>query len=556
MKKKICYSFLLFLIPLLFFGQEEKKQVLFTVNGEPVYTQDFKRMYLKNSDIIEGEMNIETYLELYIDYALKVAEAKALNLDESPSFKNEYQKYRNQLVEKYLTETAVTDALIKEAYKRMQTAVNASHILIQVPPNASPQDTLRFYNKTLALRKKIRQGTSFETVAKKYSDDPSAQKNGGNLGWFTVLKMVYPFETAAYETKVGEISMPVRTRFGYHLIKVNDKRPAKGKVTVAHIMLIEKKDDSTFSPKERIFEIYRELQEGASFEDLAKQFSDDKSSASNGGKLKPFAPGEMNAKKFEQMAFSLEKPNQISTPFESKFGWHIIKLLKKHPIGSLKEIRNQLETKIKNDSRARLINTSLVRNLREKYGVEKNKKALRFFQKNVSNDLAKGTWKMDPAQIPSKSLVKINDEGKTYLDFASYISKKQKRISGSRNKNVLIRSWLQEFIDNFVLEYHKANLEKVNPTFAAIATEYYNGLLLFDLMEQKIWNPAKKDSLGLQDYYEKHAENYDAETLQEIRGKVVNDYQKELEKSWMKELHKKYEVTIRRKNVENLKRKF
>ncbi|HET8809375.1 MAG TPA: peptidylprolyl isomerase [Flavobacteriaceae bacterium] len=556
MKMKKNIALLFFVAPFLFFAQTQK-QVIFTVDDEAFYVENFERMYLKNQDIIDekAQTDIDSYLDLYIDYILKVKAAKAENLDESVAFQKEFEKYRGQLANKYLSETNVTEALVQEAYQRMQTAVNASHILIRVSPNAAPEDTLKAYQKALELRKKIIAGGNFETFAKKYSEDPSAKKNGGNLGWFTVFKMVYPFETAAYETETGKVSMPVKTQFGYHLVKVNDKRPAKGKVSVAHIMLVENKSDSATNAKKRIFELYDQLQQGASFESLAEKFSDDKNSAKKGGQLAPFAPGTMNAEKFEKVAFSMKKPGWISEPFQTKFGWHIIKLIEKHPIGSLEETRNKIEEQIKNDSRARLISESLLENLRKKYNIDKNEEALNFFHQQVSDDILKGTWQLDSAKIPTKNIVEINNESKTYLDFANYISQRQ-LPSNSKNKKALIDNWYRDFTDRFVLDYHKKHLGDNNPEFAAIASEYYNGLLIFDLMEEKIWNAAKKDSLGLKKYFKKNKREYATKNLEDVRGKVVSDYQTYLEDKWMKNLHKKYKVEINHENLEKLKARF
>ncbi len=551
--------FVLFFLsaPLLFYGQQPK-EVLFTVDGDPVYTDTFKRMYSKNQDLIAGESAtpIADYLDLYIDYSLKIKEAKAQKLDEKASFLNEFNKYRAQLSQKYITENEVTAELVHEAYDRTKTAVNASHILITLKPNANPDDTLKAYNHVLEIRKEILAGKAFPDAAREYSEDPSVKKNGGSLGWFRAFKMVYPFENAVYNTKVGEISMPIRTQYGYHLIKVNDKRPAKGKVKVAHIMLFENGNDSVPDPHKLIFELYDKLQNGANFKTLAKKYSEDKNTAVNGGELNWFDPGDLNVENFGEVAFSLEKPGDFSIPFQTKFGWHIVELIEKQPVGSFEENEAELEKKIKNDARAHLISDSMFQEIREKYKVEKNQNALNFFHSIVTDSILKGSWKLDTSAIPQKTSIQIGKESKTYTDFANYIVRRQKTPIPASDKNKLLDEWYNDFVNNSVLDYHRAHLEESNPEFAMIAKEYYNGLLLFDLMEKKIWGPAKKDSLALKKYFEKHRKKYGTKNLEDVHGLVQNDYQKYLEAILMKNLHKKFDVKINEKNLEQVKRYF
>ncbi|HET8839189.1 MAG TPA: peptidylprolyl isomerase [Flavobacteriaceae bacterium] len=557
MKLKNLFTLFFLSISFSFFGQTQK-EVLFTVDGDPVYVETFKRMYLKNQDLIEGKSktNLEDYLDLYIDYNLKIKEAKAQKLNEKASFLNEFNKYRAQLSQKYITESEVTEELVREAYDRLKTAVNASHILIAVNPNASPEDTLKAYNRVLEIRKEILNGKPFSKAAGEYSDDTSAQKNGGDLGWFRVFKMVYPFETAAYNTKIGEISMPIRTQFGYHLIKVNDKRPALGKVKVAHIMLFENGSDSVPEPEKLIFDLYNQLKNGADFTSLAKKYSEDKNSAANGGELNWFEPSDLLVKNFGEVAFSLKNPGDISEPFQTKFGWHIVKLIEKKPVGDLEENKAELEKKIKNDSRAHLISDSMFRELREKYNIKKNQKVLDFFHSFVTDSILNNTWKLDTTSLPQKNSVEIGNEAKTYSDFAKYINRRQKAPHAFKDKNKLIDQWYHDFVNNTVLDYHRAHLEESNPEFAAIAKEYYNGLLLFDLMEQQIWAPAKKDSLELKKYFKKNHKKYDSDKLEDVRGTVQNDYQKYLEDRMMKGLRKKYDVEINQENWEKLKADF
>src|SRR5690554_4777584 len=264
----------------------QKKEILFTIDDKPYYTDEFIRVYNKNLELVkdDSQKDIDNYLELYLAYKLKVNKAYQLGLDQEPAYISELRTYRNQLAQNYLTDTQVTEALIQEAYNRSLKEIKASHILVLVDQNAGPQDTLKAYEKIQTIREKAIKGQDFGQLAQEFSEDPSAKENKGDLGYFSVFRMVYPFENGAYNTKIGEVSEPVRSRFGYHIIKVNDIRDNRGEISVAHIMISNPKDPSKAAEaQEKINDIYKKLQQGENFESLAKQFSEDKSSATKGG---------------------------------------------------------------------------------------------------------------------------------------------------------------------------------------------------------------------------------------------------------------------------------
>ena len=310
-------------------NSQEKKTVLLTINDTPVYTSEFKKVYLKNIDLVkdESQKDVDEYLELFINYKLKLEEAKEQGLDKKEKYLKELEGYRNQLASSYLTDTKASDAMVKEAYDRLQERIHASHILVQLKPKASPKDTLLAYQKISEARKKILNGEDFAKVARTYSEDPSVKDNGGDLGWFSAFRMVYPFENAAFQTKKGKVSQPFKTRFGYHIVKVNDREKSLGEVTVAHIMIAFNKDRTEQQAKDRILEIEQQLKQNVSFESLAKQYSDDSNTAVKGGRINRFAQGALNSENFEKTAFSLQTPGDLSIPVKTKYGWHIIKLI-------------------------------------------------------------------------------------------------------------------------------------------------------------------------------------------------------------------------------------
>ena len=511
-------SFLLLcLFAVVSLSAQQSRDVLLTIDGKPVYADEFERVFSKNLSIIEEEQqqDVDEYLDLFIDYKLKVIEAEDLQLDTLPTFTGEYNIYKKQLARKYINQSEVSEKLVEEAYKRMQQEVNASHILFNLKPDASPEDTLEVYNKALEVRKEIlNSDKNFAQLARKYSDDPSAKQNGGDLGWFGVFNMVYPFETGAYETEIGDISMPVRSKFGYHLIKVNDKRENEGEVTVAHIMIEDKNNEE--EAKERIEDLYKKLQEGAAFEDLAKQFSDDKNTAVNGGEVNTFKRGRLNSEKFENAAFSLTEKGEITKPFKTKYGWHIVKLLDKDDVGSFEEEKFNLERNIKKDSRAQLIASEVLDHIQSLYTLKEDSPGLSYFKNNIKENITAGPWEASALKnIPQRNLISIEDEGQTYQDFAKYIAKRQKRAGNFKTTNEALDAWYADFKESFIREYHREHLAEVDEEYAHVIEEYRNGLLLFDLMEKKVWNAAKEDSVALKKYYQAHKGNYVSPTTYE-----------------------------------------
>ena len=506
---KLKYSLTLFLACLVMQlnGQSAKNDVLFTVADEPVYTSEFLRVYNKNLDLVQddSQKNIDEYLKLFTNYKLKLKEAKSLGLDKNASYLKELDKYKKQLAKNYITDSKVTDALVKEAYNRMSYEVNADHILVKVNENATQQDTLKAYTEILKLRDRaLNEG--FEKVRAEVHNGQTLF--GEKLGYFTGFKMVYKFENVAFNTNVGDISEPFRTRFGYHIVNVLDKRKSRGERTVAHIMLVEKNQDSlSEKPEVKIQEIYKKLTQGESFESLAKQFSDDKNSAPNGGKLKPFSGGQIRAKAFEDVAFNLEKEGDVSEPFKTEFGWHIVKLHKITNVPSFEEMKPELVEKVKRDDRSKLIDEALTNKLKLKYniGVEPN---LEYFVSILNNDYFKRTWSLPDNFNGRESLIKIGDKQFTNNDFAVYLLNTQRQRTKEAPFETLVSEKYQSFLKESLIKYQEDHLESENEDYANIVAEYRDGLLLFDLMENTIWNSSKSDSIEIERFYQKNKANY------------------------------------------------
>lgn len=502
--KKVFLSFLLVTVSFLH-AQVQPKEILFTIDDKPYYSDEFERVYKKNLDLVkdESQKDLNHYLELFVGYKLKVTKANKVGLNNSVQYQNELKSYRTQLAKNYTSDSKVTAELLKEGYDRSKKEIKASHILVMCDENASPEDTLKAYKKIEDLRKRILNGESFEKVAQDFSEDPSAKENKGDLGYFSSFRMVYAFENAAFKTPKGQISQPIRTRFGYHIIKVNDIRDNRGEVVVSHIMVLNPKEgEDAEKPKATINEIYKKLQQGEKFEELAKQFSEDKSSASKGGLLNRFGSGQLSSQEFEDVAFSLSKDNPISQPFQSQFGWHIVKFIDKFPIKSFDDSKTELENKIAKDDRSRLITNSLTEKLRKKYKIKRDDKMFSAIAKTVNNDYYDAKWEMpENAKDFNKKLFSIENKTITGYDFLDYIKTQQK--SGTKVKPIskALEILFSKFKDEQLNVYYNDNLEKEFPEFASIVEEYRDGLLLFDLMEKEIWQRSKTDTIGLKQFY-------------------------------------------------------
>lgn len=497
----------------------QTKDVLFTIDSHPYYTDEFVRVYNKNLDLVkdDSQKNLDNYLELYIGYKLKVEKAYKIGLHNSTNYQNELKSYRTQLSKNYLSDSKVTNELVQEAYDRLQQELRASHILVLVDENAAPEDTLKAYQKITDVKNRIESGEDFITVAQQFSEDPSVKENNGDLGYFTAFRMVYPFENAAFSTAVGKVSKPFRTRFGYHIVKVVDKRANRGEVTVAHIMILKPASgsekpavNSDATPKATIEDIYKKIQQGESFESLAKQFSEDKSSAAKGGLLQRFGSGQLSSEEFESVAFSLQNKNDISTPFQSQFGWHIVKLIEKHSIRTLADMKSELEDKVRKDERSLLISNSLAKKLRTTNSFISDKKVIAAVTKAVTDDFYAQTWELPTNSKDFEKPILVINKKKNIaaVQFLNFIHSQQKSKLKIKPINKLVAVLFEKFIDEQITSYYNENLENEFPEFKYVMDEYRDGLLLFDLMDREIWTRAKSDTTGIQDFYKNHLGNY------------------------------------------------
>jgi len=508
---KIRSSFLIILIylsPVICQAQDLNAKILMTVEGSKIQAGEFIRMYKKS--IEPGKtLDIDGYLQQFIIFKLKVADALNEGSDTTKAFRNELSGYRTQLAQNYLNDSQTRDKLLQKAYQRSLTEINAWHILVALAPEASPEDTLKAWQKASDIRERIIKGEPFESVARGTSDDKSVKINGGNLGYFSVFQMIMPFEDAAYSLKKGAISLPVRTPFGYHIIKVTDKRPARGRIKVAHIMKAvppgtdEKQSRQT---EEEINNIYKMLEGGASFSELAKKYSDHKESAAKGGELDWFGTGEVISD-FSEAAFSIADTGKYTKPVHSLYGWHIIKLLDKKVPGTFDESKSFLESKINQSYLNSISKKTFIEKLKKEYNFQINQDAFNWFVGNTDTLVIQGLKKYDRTTMPEVNLYSFANQTITTNVFANYIEKRGSMVNTKDSSEFIIRS-IETRASDHLIKYENSILEKKYPEFRYLMNEFHDGMLLFDISGKKVWNKVSNDSLGLRQYYEEHKNNW------------------------------------------------
>ena len=540
--KKLYILFFLILNYNCLIAQSEK-DLLFIVNDSSVYIDEFQRVYNKNIDLINdpNQKNIDNYLDLFINYKLKLAEAYNLGMHKQDNYLKELSKYSKQLQTTYLTDKETENKFLKEAYERTRYEVNVSHVLIRLDEFEKDSSAI---NKLNNLRQAFSKLTTKEFNDRYNLEDKMIVED---LGYFSAFKMIYKFENIAYKTDINDVSFPFRTKFGYHILKVNDKRISLGEINVGHIMIYKNKKDSN----KKINNILDSINSGTSFEYLAKKYSEDKNSSFKGGRLNPFSSGQINSIPFEKAAFNLKNKGDYSKPIETKYGWHIIKLYSKNDTKSYDDIKYELLNKLKKSSRFNFISDSFYYSLLKKYNLDYDNKALTYFNSIIDASFFEKNWKIPEDLDEEKSLVTIINKTFSYLDFATYLEENQ-----SKNSNMMsddfIKDKYKSFLNSEMLEVYKNNLENDNAEYRGVLKEYREGLLLFNLMQDKIWTYNESDSLKLKEFYTANKSEYNS--FEEDRGKIIGDFQDNLERNWIKELKTKYSVNINNKSVRRLKK--
>ncbi|RYD51800.1 MAG: hypothetical protein EOP52_06345 [Sphingobacteriales bacterium] len=490
-------------------------QTLFSYGGKSVSKADFLRIYQKNATqqkADRSEKALREYLDLYSLFRMKVSEAEAQHLDTSAAIQGELENYRRQLSRSYLSDPSATEKLMQEAYQRMQTNVAVAHILIPVPASG---DTIVAFRKADSIYKvALRKGSDFGALAKAFSSDRGSKDNGGNLGYITGMQTIYPFETVAYNTPVGKIAPPFRTQFGYHILKVSNRKPGQGEVEVQQIMALTPKSkgaDGIAAARLTIDSARRDLAAGMSWEEAVKKYSQDKFSSDNNGLLKPFGIGR-TAVPFEEAAFALKKPGDLSAPVQTDFGIHLLRLVRHIPIQPIDSMRDDLRRRIENDSRGQIAKDRYTEQVKAKYGYTAFPEALNRLISTASKsipDSGKSAGRFNPSDFRNETqpLFRINNTAFTGADFMRFVGQTtNNNLMG--NRELALREIFNLYTANVLNDFQIQSLERDNAEFRNLLTEYRDGILLFDLMDRNVWSKASKDTAGLTAFYQAHKDKY------------------------------------------------
>lgn len=619
MKKSVVIALAASSIVTLATAQQDPVVMTITDNEKNVVhdikKSEFEAVYRKNNaKETSNPKAVKDYVDLFVLFKSKVFEAENIGLDTVLSFKNELTGYRRQLASPYLTDKNTNDNLLNEAYERTKNQVHAAHILVKVDETALPKDTLEAWTRinlyrnavqgkvpttadianydkilknTSEISKRLKEKDSslykaritavknmqssapdkFKDLAPKISEDPSAIDNKGDLNYFSAFDMVYPFENAAFNTKVGEVSNIVRTRFGYHILKVYDKRPVRGEIFVAHIMAKFPKnatEDDRTKAKAKIDELYQKVKAGQNFEDLARQFSDDKQTADRGGQLQPFKGGRL-PQSFEDAAFNLQKDGDVSEPVMTQYGWHIIKRIDLKPVPDFEHAKNELKNRISRDSRNQMGREALIARVKKENNFKENLQNRDEFRKALDTTYLKALWSASRAsKLGNKEIFNLGGKSYKQNDFAKFLESQMTFRPTSTDINEVMKTAYKNWVDECVVDFENMQLEKKYPDFANLYREYRDGILLFDLTDQKVWSRAVKDTAGLRQFYEKNKNNYmwgeraEVTTYKCLNDKIAKEVRKQLaakndEKKIIETVNKSSQLNVSVENVTYLK---
>lgn len=496
--------------------------VLFTVDGESVHVSEFEYIYSKSKidTASYSRASLEEYLELYKNFKLKVKRAKDMKLDTIPALQRELAGYRKQLANSYLVDKEVTDKLIKEAYDRSLFDVSISHIMIKLEPNAAEKEVKIAEQKLMDVQKKLKNGESFEELAKTYSDDTNTKEIGGSMGYLNPIfpDGFYNLETAAFLTPVGEVSDIVRTVAGVHLIKVNEKRDAIGQMEVAHILIRNPKEGDPNSAKTKIDKIYQQLEGGEPFEKLAKELSEDGKTAPRGGYI-----GYIGVRHpFEASAFAITANDAYSTPFQSSVGWHIVKRINKKPVETFEIAKRRIQTRMQENQRKsknpdynRLTNArkTMIARIKRDGNYKENKSVLNSFIASLDSTFITYKWKAPKENPPKDVLFTLGDKNglsASLYEFQDFCQRNSKRMRRGRNMNRkdLVNLLYDEFLDDNCIKYEETQLEEKYPDFKSLMREYEEGILLFEATKILVWDKASQDSVGLDQFFKSRENVY------------------------------------------------
>lgn len=491
-----------------------QQEALLTIGGKSIDKDELIYLISKGqgpSETVSSGISREEFnenLDLFINYKLKVREAEAQGLDQTEEFLREFESFKENLRAPFLIKNSLEEGELRKAYSRMQEVIRASHILIQFPPTPSKEDSLIVLKMALKVKNEVENGGNFNELALEYSDDPSAKQNKGDLGYFTALQMVQPFEDAAYNMKPGEVSNPVLTNFGYHIIAVQDRQPNPGQVQVSHILvrIDSNNPNGEDLAKRKVNDIYTEIQkESTTWEGIVRNYSEDPSSREKGGLLPWFSVGSM-IPEFEMAAFMLTEPGEVSPPIRTQYGYHILRLEEKKPLESFESLEDNIRSRILRDSRSTMIKSQVMAIQKSRYNFEENDTNVSSLRSEL-NELSKSEFRnyIETNGETSKDLFKIGNKSQTASDLLDFLDQEELAIKTNQKS---FDFWYDRFVAKSLNEAEEKDLLTNNKDYQMLLKEYRDGILLFSLMNKEVWQKGIEDSVAQKAYFQRNIEKY------------------------------------------------
>jgi peptidyl-prolyl cis-trans isomerase SurA len=479
-----------------------------TIGQEKVSADEFLRIYQKNnqSTTSYSEKDVQEYVELFTLFKMKLQEAKRMRLDTLSMLKEDYQKYTDQLVQNHFVDKNYIENIWKAQYEHMKYDVKVAHIMVKCAPNANPSDTLIAYNKLNYLKQQATKD-NFAKLATENSEDQSSAIKGGLLGYITAFMTFPEFEQPCFQTSIGSISSIFRTQYGYHILHVLDKRAARGKIKVAHIYL--KKSEKPEVAEKQIQEAYKQIMsKKITFENAVKKYTEDASTKETYGVLNEFGVSEM-VNDFEEQCFALKNPGDLSKPFMTEYGWHLVKLIEKIPVKGYEDSKDYIKQRMANDPRVNNLKGIAYSRMLDKYKFTEPPANLSPLMANMPDTFFMiKNWVLKPMKaIESNTLFSFAGKSFNLKDFTNYVNANYNTAS-SKSKKDAIDAMYAAYKEKVIWQMAKDLLSAEDKTYSQLESEYMNGLLIFEIMDREVWKKALADTLGSMKMYEEVKSNY------------------------------------------------
>ena len=497
------------------------KGPLAIVNGQPVGLEEFTHQFsrtVSNSDEVKFDSleALQDFLTRYVDFKVKVLEAREANYQLLPEIVAEIDQYKTQLARPFLLERKVFEPLVRQMYERRAEAVDASHILVTVAENASPADTLAAYSQISSLRDSVLAGVDFSSLAARYSMDPSAKGApgspgaGGNLGYFGGGRMVDSFENQAFVTPIGGVSEIFRSQFGYHILKVNDRMAMPDDRILAHIMIRPRGQTAAdvADADQRLSKVTSRLAAGEDFSVVADELSDDRQSAPNGGQLGLISFDAGLPFSFRDAGFGLTKEGEYVGPVQTPFGSHFIRLIEIQPLKSFEEEYENLKAQVNRLPRAAAAEKAFAEELRDQMGYWIDSTRISLWSSSMSQDslfrllASKSFSPQDSAHV----LLSLGDRAYTSYQFAEYVA--SNKLPQAEKSQARLYAIAESFLNSEAIDHEIDLLETREPEFAQTMQDFRDGLILFRLMEDSVWTAAASDSTGLKAFFDSNKADF------------------------------------------------